>query len=107
MSNTRAGRCRIQQRNPGYFRLSCRQFPKSCNGNHPPLFEVCAGADFHDALVHLSASLTLAAESNFQLSERVDQPLSDLVWATQQSLEMSQALVTSMLNSGLEQAQST
>ncbi len=69
-------------------------------GNHPPLFAVCAGADFHDALVHLSASLTLAAESNFQLSERVDQPLSDLVWATQQSLEMSQALVTSMLNSG-------
>ena len=77
------------------------------DGNHTPLFAVCAGADFHDALVHLSASLTLAAESNFQLSERVDQPLSDLVWATQQSLEMSQALVTSMLNSGLEQAQST
>lgn len=79
----------------------------SCNGNHPPLFAVCAGADFHDALVHLSASLTLAAESNFQLSERIDQPLSDLVWATQQSLEMSQALVASMLNSGLEQTPST
>lgn len=75
----------------------------SCNGHHPPLFAVCADADFRDALVHLSASLTSAAETNLQLSELVDRKFSDLAWATQQSLEMGQALVVSMLNSGCEQ----
>ena len=75
----------------------------SCNGTHAPLFAVCAGADLRDALVHLSASLTSAAETNLQLSELVDPKFSDLAWATQQSLEMGQALVMSMLNSGLEQ----
>ena len=75
----------------------------SSNGSHPPLFAVCAGAEFRDALTHLSASLTSAAETNLQLSELVDQQFSDLAWATQQSLEMSQALVMSMLNTVIEQ----
>ena len=71
----------------------------ACSGHHPPLFAVCAGADFREALIHLSASLTSAAETNLQLSELVDPQFGDLAWATQQSLEMSQALVRSMLNS--------
>ncbi|WP_110973250.1 hypothetical protein [Pseudomonas huaxiensis] len=77
--------------------------PFGSSAGHPPLFAVCAGAEFRDALTHLSASLTSAAETNLQLSELVDQQFSDLAWATQQSLEMSQALVMSMLNTVIEQ----
>lgn len=73
----------------------------SCTGVHPPLFAVCAGVDIEDALVHLAMSLKSAFETNAQVCEMADKPLRGLVWATQHSLEISQALVESLL-SGFE-----
>jgi len=69
----------------------------TCNGNHPPLLAVCSGADIEDALAHLAVSLKSAAETNAQMCDLADWRYGDLLWATQQSLEISQALVTSLL----------
>ncbi|MGE8407717.1 MAG: DUF3077 domain-containing protein [Pseudomonas sp.] len=73
----------------------------ACHGSHPPLFAVSAGIDIEDALVHLAMSLKSAFETNAQVCEMADRPLRGLVWATQHSLEISQALVESLL-SGVE-----
>jgi len=69
----------------------------NCHGHHPPLFAVCDGADIGDALAHLAASLKSAAETNAQMCDLADHRYGDLLWATQQSLEISQALVASLL----------
>jgi len=42
-------------------------------------------------------SLKSAAETNAQMCDLADWRYGDLLWATQQSLEISQALVTSLL----------
>ena len=69
----------------------------TCNGHHPPLLAVCSGADIEDALGHLAVSLKSAAETNAQMCDLADRRYGNLLWATQQSLEISQALVTSLL----------
>ncbi|MCU1724802.1 hypothetical protein [Pseudomonas sp. 5P_5.1_Bac1] len=76
----------------------------SCNGAHPPVFSVHPAADIDDALVHLSAALTSAFETNAQLCEMLERPLADLAWSTWQSLEICQALTEALRNRG-EQAQ--
>jgi len=70
----------------------------TCNGAHPPLLAVCADADIEDALVHLSAALTSAFETNAQLCEVLPRSAANLAWATYQSLEIAQALIGAMLN---------
>ncbi|MHA6194465.1 hypothetical protein ACX3YG_08865 [Pseudomonas wadenswilerensis] len=70
----------------------------TCHGSHPPLFAVCEEADIEDALVHLSAALTSAFETNAQLCEMLPRPAANLAWATYQSLEIGQALIGAMLN---------
>ncbi|MDU9388980.1 hypothetical protein [Pseudomonas sp. zfem002] len=70
----------------------------ACHGAHPPLFSVCEEADIEDALVHLSAALTSAFETNWQLCEMLSRPTADMAWATCQSLEICQALIKALLN---------
>lgn len=70
----------------------------TCQGSHPPLFTVCEDADIEDALVHLSAALTSAFETNAQLCEMLSRPAANLAWATYQSLEICQALTGALLN---------
>ncbi|MFW3897533.1 DUF3077 domain-containing protein [Pseudomonas bharatica] len=74
----------------------------ACNNSHKPLFAVCDGVDIEDALVHLSMTLKSAAETNTQVCEQTERSLGGLAWATYHSLEISQALVESLL-SGLAQ----
>ncbi|MGE8408154.1 MAG: DUF3077 domain-containing protein [Pseudomonas sp.] len=69
----------------------------ACGGTHAPLFSVRAQLDIKDALVHLSAALTSAQETNAQLCEKLSRPASDLAWGTCQSLEISQALTQALL----------
>lgn len=71
------------------------------DGNHTPLFAVCAGADMEDALVQLSVLLRSAYETNFQACETADTDLRGLLWATQHTLEASRALAESLLT-GIE-----
>lgn len=68
------------------------------NDSGKPLFAVCDGVDIEDALVHLSMTLKSAFETNTQVCERVDSVVGGLAWATYQSLEISQALVKSLLS---------
>ncbi len=70
----------------------------TCNGAHPPLLAVCADADIEDAMVHLSAALTSAFETNAQLCEMLPRQTANLAWATYQSLEICQALIGVLLN---------
>jgi len=69
----------------------------ACNNSHKPLFAVCDGVDIEDALVHLSMTLRSAFETNTQVCEQVDRSAGGLAWATYHSLEISQALVESLL----------
>lgn len=69
----------------------------TCQNHHPPLFAVCDGADISDALAHLAAALKSAAETNAQMCDLADRKYGDLLWSTQQSLEISQALTASLL----------
>lgn len=69
----------------------------ACNDSHKPLFAVCEGVDIEDALVHLSMTLKSAFETNMQVCEQADRALGGLAWATYHSLEISQALVDSLL----------
>lgn len=72
------------------------------NKSRKPLFTVCDGVDIEDALVHLSMTLKSAFETNTQVCEQTDRLLGGLAWATYHSLEISQALVESLLG-GLAQ----
>ena len=76
----------------------------TCHDTHPPLFAVCEGASLEDALVHLNLSLASAYETNYQLCESGGKPVQGLAWATQHALEISQALVESLLK-GVRQSQ--
>ncbi|MHC2148675.1 hypothetical protein [Pseudomonas sp. 210_17 TE3656] len=58
----------------------------SCNGSHDPLFAVRAGVSSEDALIHAHAC------------EMVNAEVRGLLWATEQSLEMSLALVEALLD---------
>ncbi|MEE1926457.1 DUF3077 domain-containing protein [Pseudomonas sp. 148P] len=69
----------------------------TCNNGHKPLFAVCDGVDIEDALVHLSMILKSAFETNTQVCEQADRSVGGLAWATYHSLEISQALVESLL----------
>jgi len=70
----------------------------ACDGQHPPLFAVCAGADIEDALVHLEVMLRTCYETNLQACDTVkDRHLAGMLWATQHTLEASRALAESML----------
>ncbi|MHA6195668.1 DUF3077 domain-containing protein [Pseudomonas wadenswilerensis] len=72
----------------------------SCNNTHPHLFTICADISMEDALAHLAMALVAASETNFQVCELAGKPVQGLAWATQQSLEMGQALVDSLLRGG-------
>lgn len=69
----------------------------TCGGAHQPMFSVRAHADIQDALLHLSAAITSAFETNAELCEQLARPTADLAWATYQSLEISQALTEALL----------
>jgi len=66
---------------------------------HAPLFAVSAAVDVEDALLHLATVLRSAIETNLQMCDLADRKHGDLLWATQQSLEIAQALTTSLLSS--------
>jgi len=68
----------------------------TCSGTHPPVFAVHPDVDIDDVLIHLSAAITSAFESNAQLCEMLDRPLVNVAWATWQSLEMCQALLEAL-----------
>ncbi|MDG9884407.1 hypothetical protein N7650_16335 [Pseudomonas sp. GD04058] len=73
-----------------------------CDGDHPPLFAVCAGAEFDKAMVHLIVMLRSAYETNLQACDTVkDNHLAGMLWATQHTLEASRALAESMMK-GIE-----
>ena len=82
-------------RKPVYTAFGC------CNGNHPPLFSVCDGIELEDALVHLSLQLHCARQTTAQICKRADEPFRNLLMATQHSLELSNALIESVLD-GME-----
>ena len=82
-------------RKPAYTAFGC------CNGNHPPLFSVCDGIELEDALVHLSLQIQCARHTTAQACERADEPFRNLLMATQHSLELSNALIESVLD-GME-----
>ncbi len=65
--------------------------------SHAPLFAVCPGIHVDDALMHVASALKSATETNLQLCDLADRKYGDLMWATQQSLEIAQALVGSLL----------
>ncbi|MHA6193814.1 hypothetical protein ACX3YG_05515 [Pseudomonas wadenswilerensis] len=65
--------------------------------SHAPLFAVCPGVNVDDALMHVASALKSATETNLQLCELGDRKHGDLMWATQQSLEIAQAIVGSLL----------
>ncbi|MHA6194388.1 hypothetical protein ACX3YG_08465 [Pseudomonas wadenswilerensis] len=67
--------------------------------SHAPLFAVRAGIHVDDALMHVASALRSATETNLQLCDLADREYGDLLWATQQSLEIAQALVGSLLSS--------
>ncbi|MCP8347387.1 DUF3077 domain-containing protein [Pseudomonas sp. FBF18] len=80
------------RRKPVYTAFGC------CNGNHPPLFSVCEGIELEDALVHLSLQIQCAKDTTAQACERADEQFKTLLIAAQQSLEMSNVLIDSMLD---------
>ena len=82
-------------RKPAYTAFGC------CNGNHPPLFSVCDGIELEDALVHLSLQIQCAKQTTAQVCERADEQFKSLLVATRQSLEMSNALIETVLD-GME-----
>ena len=85
----------LTRRKPVYTAFGC------CNGNHPPLFSVCEGIELEDALVHLSLMIQCAKETTAQTCERADEQFKTLLIAAQQSLEMSNVLIETVLD-GLE-----
>ena len=70
----------------------------SCNGSHDPLFAVRAGVSCEDALVHTSVLLKSAYQANAHACGMVNEEVRGLLWATEQSLEMSLALVEALLD---------
>lgn len=68
------------------------------NDSHKHLFAVCAGVDIEDALVHLSMTLKSALETNLQVCELAERSVGDLAWSSYHSLEISRALVESLLS---------
>lgn len=69
-----------------------------CQDNQKPLFAVCAGVDIEDALIHLSMTLQSTHETTLQVCELADRTVGDLAWRSCQSLEISRALVRSLLD---------
>jgi len=65
--------------------------------SHAPLFAVRAGIAVDDALMHVASALKSAIETNLQLCDLDDRKHGDLMWATQQSLEIAQAVVGPLL----------
>ena len=80
------------RRKPVYTAFGC------CNGNHPPLFSVCEGIELEDALVHLSLQIQCAKDTTAQACERADEQFKTLLIAAQQSLEMSNVLIETVLD---------
>ena len=70
----------------------------SCDGSHEPLFAVRPGVSAEDALVHASVLLKSAYRTNAHACDMVDAEVRELLWATEQSLEMSLALVEALLD---------
>lgn len=77
-----------------------------CNHSHKPLFAVCAGIDIEDALTHLSMTLKSAFDTNLQVCELAERSVGDLAWSNHHALEISRALVESLL-SGIASQKST
>ncbi|MFY9963301.1 MULTISPECIES: DUF3077 domain-containing protein [unclassified Pseudomonas] len=70
----------------------------SCDGSHDPLFAVRPGVSAEDALVHATILLKSAYRTNAHACDMVDAEVRELLWATEQSLEMSLALVEALLD---------
>ncbi|WP_422418388.1 DUF6124 family protein [Pseudomonas sp. GZD-222] len=70
----------------------------SCNGSHDPLFAVRPGVSSEDALIHASVLLKSAYQTNAHACDMVNAEVRGLLWATEQSLEMSLALVEALLD---------
>ena len=70
----------------------------SCNGSHDPLFAIRAGVSSEDALVHASVLLKSAYQTNAHACDMVNEEVRGLLWATEQSIEMSLALVEALLD---------
>ncbi|TDF82337.1 DUF6124 family protein [Pseudomonas sp. H9] len=70
----------------------------TCNGSHDPLFAVRTGVSSEDALVHACVLLKSAYHTTAHACDMVDSEARGLLWATEQSLEMSLALVEAVLD---------
>ncbi|WP_255263641.1 DUF6124 family protein [Pseudomonas aegrilactucae] len=84
-----------QPRKPVYTSFGC------CHGDHPPLFSVREDIKIEEALVYLSIMIQCAKDTTAQACERVDEQFKSLLMASQHSLEMSNALIESVLD-GME-----
>ena len=69
----------------------------TCGGTHAPVLAICPGTTLDDVLVHLSASLAAAMEINMQVCDMVPKPVQRLTWATQHSLEICDAMLSSVM----------
>ena len=79
-------------RKPAYTSFGC------CHGDHPPLFSVREDIKLEDALVYLSIMIQCATDTTAQACERADEQFKTLLIAAQQSLEMSNVLIDSVLD---------
>jgi hypothetical protein len=82
-------------RKPAYTSFGC------CHGDHPPLFSVREDIKLEDALVYLSIMIQCAKDTTVQACERADAQFKSLLMASQHSLELSNALIESVLD-GME-----
>ncbi|WP_100633865.1 DUF3077 domain-containing protein [Pseudomonas qingdaonensis] len=82
-------------RKPAYSSFGC------CHGDHPPLFSVREDIKLEDALVYLSIMIQCARDTTAQACERADEQFKSLLMASQHSLELSNALIESVLD-GME-----
>ncbi|WP_051270348.1 DUF3077 domain-containing protein [Pseudomonas vranovensis] len=70
----------------------------SCNGSHGPLFAVPAGVSSEDALIHASIRIKSAYQTNAQACGLVAPQVRNLLWGSQHTLEMSLALIETLLD---------
>ncbi|MDF0731858.1 hypothetical protein P0Y43_14175 [Pseudomonas entomophila] len=70
----------------------------TCHNAHRPMFTVRAGIEVEDALVCALAALKAAYETNALALEQADEPLRNLLTATENSLEKGRALTEAVLD---------
>ena len=82
---------------PSRFRTATAVFG-TCHDAHPPMFSVRAGIEAEDALVCALAAVKAAYETNALALEQADDPLRNLLTASENSLEKSRALLEAVLD---------